>query len=481
MNRVYWLVLFLLCFNINAKDKEQIDEILNKSLIEFSELRFIESLKTAKIALELSENNKYSKGIAKANIYIAKVLLEIGAYNESLAHIKEAEKESFFSTYVNIQVESHRLRGRVYGSLKMYDLSIGEFYKQLSLSNEIKDDKMKKISTCWAHENLAHVFSLLEKRDSVWNHLMIQQNILKKMNEKEVYYDLITTYAKIANEYILHKSYSKAQYYLDNSIKLVRKYNSPYQYYTLEKYGDLERMKGDNVKAIKYYEESLANAKALKDKDAIADGYRKLADYYVESGYDIEKSNKYYYEYNRLSDSLDTVNKKAVETALDQILNSSRKKQSDQHENYIYYYLMFGVSVLIMIFVLIKSRKKKLNILMNEPLKLEKLDVIAEEIQFNDLINYAKTNSPEFIVLFEKMYPAFVNELRKINPSIRSSELSFCAMTFLNFSTKDIADYTFVTTRAVQIRKNRLRKKYNIPSEQDFNTWMRYLGSNKLD
>ncbi|MCT3943831.1 hypothetical protein HZQ28_00875 [Elizabethkingia anophelis] len=173
--------------------------------------------------------------------------------------------------------------------------------------------------------------------------------------------------------------------------------------------------------------------------------------------------------------------KKAVETALDQILNSSRKKQSDQHENYIYYYLMFGVSVLIMIFVLIKSRKKKLNILMNEPLKLEKLDVIAEEIQFNDLINYAKTNSPEFIVLFEKMYPAFVNELRKINPSIRSSELSFCAMTFLNFSTKDIADYTFVTTRAVQIRKNRLRKKYNIPSEQDFNTWMRYLGYNKLD
>jgi DNA-binding NarL/FixJ family response regulator len=46
-------------------------------------------------------------------------------------------------------------------------------------------------------------------------------------------------------------------------------------------------------------------------------------------------------------------------------------------------------------------------------------------------------------------------------------------MTFLNFSTKNIAQYTFVTVRAVQIRKNRLRKKLNIASDIDFNNWMR--------
>ncbi|MNE39864.1 hypothetical protein D3C81_1268960 [compost metagenome] len=46
-------------------------------------------------------------------------------------------------------------------------------------------------------------------------------------------------------------------------------------------------------------------------------------------------------------------------------------------------------------------------------------------------------------------------------------------MTFLNFSTKNIAQYTFVTVRAVQVRKNRLRKKLNIASDIDFNNWMR--------
>ena len=65
--------------------------------------------------------------------------------------------------------------------------------------------------------------------------------------------------------------------------------------------------------------------------------------------------------------------------------------------------------------------------------------------------------------------------MKQLDPNIRSSELYFCALAYLNFSTKDIANYTFVTTRAVQVRKNRMRKKYDIPSEIDFNEWFRDL------
>ncbi|WP_454879848.1 helix-turn-helix transcriptional regulator [Sphingobacterium detergens] len=96
-----------------------------------------------------------------------------------------------------------------------------------------------------------------------------------------------------------------------------------------------------------------------------------------------------------------------------------------------------------------------------------------ERNNFNNLIALAKNNNAEFLALFSEIYPDFVASLKKINPKIRSSELEFCAMTFLNFSTKNIAQYTFVTVRAVQVRKNRLRKKLNIPSDIDFNNWMR--------
>jgi len=69
-----------------------------------------------------------------------------------------------------------------------------------------------------------------------------------------------------------------------------------------------------------------------------------------------------------------------------------------------------------------------------------------------------------------------LQSLKNLDTKIRTTELEFCAMAFLNFSTKNIAEYTYVTIRTVQIRKNRLRKKFEIPSDEDFNNWMRELG-----
>jgi len=54
-------------------------------------------------------------------------------------------------------------------------------------------------------------------------------------------------------------------------------------------------------------------------------------------------------------------------------------------------------------------------------------------------------------------------------------------MAFLNFSTKNISEYTYVTVRAVQIRKNRWFKKFEIPSDADFNNWMGALAEKVLE
>jgi len=99
----------------------------------------------------------------------------------------------------------------------------------------------------------------------------------------------------------------------------------------------------------------------------------------------------------------------------------------------------------------------------------------VKDNQFLELIHLAKTNSPEFLVLFKEMYPYFLHKLLSLNPDIRNSELTFCAKAYLNFSTKEIVQYTFVAIVAVQSRKNRMHKKYNIPSEMDFNKWFQEL------
>lgn len=156
------------------------------------------------------------------------------------------------------------------------------------------------------------------------------------------------------------------------------------------------------------------------------------------------------------------------------------------HENnkFIIYNAIVSLFILSAIFFYFHmSMKKHKKLLKQNEFILQSKDMLTEELEkkinenkFNDLILLAKKNSPEFLILFKEVYPGFVLKLKEKDPKIRSSELAFCALAFLNFSTKDIAEYTFVTIRAVQIRKNRLRKKYNISSNEDFNSWMRRLG-----
>ncbi len=60
----------------------KIDSLLDQSLQKYANVQVFESFKIANTVLQLSETNKYSRGIAVANIYIAKVLEETGGYKK---------------------------------------------------------------------------------------------------------------------------------------------------------------------------------------------------------------------------------------------------------------------------------------------------------------------------------------------------------------------------------------------------------------
>ena len=184
--------------------------------------------------------------------------------------------------------------------------------------------------------------------------------------------------------------------------------------------------------------------------------------------------------YNAISDSLERHNKMVSDLILSGIVK--KKEIALSKKTSLFVYIVGGLiilSILLVVFLILRNRihKRRLtrkNILIESTAgKIELLEEELENNLFGEIIELAKNNSPEFLPLFEKGYPEFVSAMRDLNPAIRSAELYFCALAYLNFSTKDIANYTFVTVRAVQIRRNRLRKKYNIPSEADFNEWFR--------
>jgi len=89
----------------------------------------------------------------------------------------------------------------------------------------------------------------------------------------------------------------------------------------------------------------------------------------------------------------------------------------------------------------------------------------------DEILRLAKENSPRLLSKFKSLYPDFFEKLAEIQPNLQNSELIFCIYLKLNLSTKEVATYTFVTPKAVQNRKNRIRKKLNIASSVDIYKW----------
>ncbi|MDP9958087.1 hypothetical protein J2X97_003761 [Epilithonimonas hungarica] len=137
----------------------------------------------------------------------------------------------------------------------------------------------------------------------------------------------------------------------------------------------------------------------------------------------------------------------------------------------------FSVSLLIVIFGVIglfylfhKQRKIKPKSF-NRKITESHLPTVLDKVIYDEIISLAQHNSAEFLYRFRGANPKFFEKLLQIEPNLKTSELTFCAYLKLQFSTKEIAACTFVTLKAVQNRKNRIRKKLNIPSQEDLYVW----------
>ncbi|MGE8555172.1 MAG: helix-turn-helix transcriptional regulator [Chryseobacterium jejuense] len=96
---------------------------------------------------------------------------------------------------------------------------------------------------------------------------------------------------------------------------------------------------------------------------------------------------------------------------------------------------------------------------------------LSEE-NIQEILSLAENNSPVFFEKFQIFFPHFIPEILKINPNLIHSELFFCALMKLDFDTKKIAQCTNNSIRAVESKKYRIRKKLNISSEININSFL---------
>ena len=135
------IILFIVIVPIFAqKDyKHDVDSLIESSYNKFTELQFIESLKLANKALHIATETKYEKGITYSNLYIAKVLQEVGLRMDALKHIEKIEEKKYYKKDAFLQAETYRLKGRIASYQHLYSLEKENYLKQLKVSKNIAD------------------------------------------------------------------------------------------------------------------------------------------------------------------------------------------------------------------------------------------------------------------------------------------------------------------------------------------------------
>ena len=243
--------------------------------------------------------------------------------------------------------------------------------------------------------------------------------------------------------------------------------------------GDYHNQTGDTKKALEFYLKSVENYDSLQVEDpAIVKVYKDISDIYAKMG-NKEKENFYLKKYSEANSEVQQSKAENTNEAVKMIVKEKDEKfNAFQSKSFLTIGgIVLGVAALIFgLFFWYKKTSKKTEEIISQ--KEEENHDLLQKVNesFEEVVELAKENSPEFLTRFQEIYPEFTHKLKEIYPEISSDDIRFCALLKLNFSTKDIAEYTFVTVRSVQTRKSRLRKKFNITSDEDIYLWMNELG-----
>jgi len=465
---------------------KEIDSLLDASTLEYDNFESQKSIDLARIALKKAEKIKLSQAVAEANYNIARGLSDIGKQEESFKFIESAEKEEFAKKNILFRAKLKEVSAMNYMTLGMYPQAVKEFHKALVLLKKEKSDSLANIIRGRVFGNLFVTYNDTGNLDSAHYYLDKEIKSLKTLNEKNVYAHLSLSYLDYGLDCLEEKNdLDSARFYFEKSLNLLEKYDNPFKQDAYRALGDLYYKKKEFAKSLDYYLKSKKIIEELDFSDASYTYiYKRISQLYKDQNNE-KLAQLYLDKYIELKDSLSESKIGAVGDVVNHLLKKQERLEAENRKK-IYLMIFLGVFISLFIILLIfkiyrrNQTQKKQALVENEKLLIKKEKenkLLKQQLNeaFEEVAQLARENSPCFLSRFSEVYPEFLKKIEEINPSLQSSELAFCAMLYLNFSTKDVAEYTYVTPKAVQNRKNRLRKKLNILSEEDINVWMQKL------
>lgn len=484
-HRFYLLIiLFSLPLSLYSQElpkEKEILKLIGLSRNAYLKADLLSSNEYAEKALSESIKIKYSQGIAYSNFYIGQALCDMGKSNTALKRLLSAEKEEYTETDPLLMSEIFTVRSRLY-SLISPDYSLKEQKKGFLFFNKITNKQDKAIIEMKAYTNLAAFYVGKNNIDSLSYYLNEANHSLHFLKEQNTPpQQLVNFYSLLGFSHAVKKQYDSATYYFEKSLNIGKKHDYKNTAMTQMSWGLSEFQRKENDSALVHFKKALDIMEELHYSSLIPWASYCISETYQALG-NIEKSNEYKAKANEIQEKLSQEYIDLPKTTLNTLLHDQENnaQKTTKKNTFIFIAVIIFLILLFLYYFFIKHRTAKKTINSQEEIianKDQKAYVLEQKVNeaFEIVIQLAKDNNPEFLTRFREVYPNFISALLKTNPQLLTSELTFCAYLYLNFSSKDIAQYTYVTPRAVQLRKNRLRKRLHISSDEDLYLWMKNL------
>lgn len=473
-----WLLFLPVCLHSQKYTIKEIDSILiNENHRLNTNANYKEAILINEKMIQEAEKLNYSEGISKGYLYMGSLYATLGQYKESLEYLEMAKK-------IAKKVDDKYLLASIL-------LENARNYEQLGFHKQA-------ITTSKQTEKMAFSIKSKYNRESVllYSYSALMSNYYALNLPDSAYYYLLKSYKLEMSAYNLsaltyhHLNYSKQKdsikYYLERNQKVLD--NQPelvFEKAIIENlWGDFYTLEKKYSQALEHYSKSIPYALKSQATSEIANSYKGMSNAYEGLG-NIKESKEYLVKYSNYKDSIANNQKKIADNSVQMMLEEKEKTVTESRKQMIVGLLIIVALSFGLVFIIIKryktSQQKFNDKLMTEHKLLKKNEDESNRLKqlvnpaFNEVIQLAKNNSPEFPIRFKEVYPEFCKRLLHINPDLQATDLRFCALISLNFSTKDIAKYTFVSPRSVQSKKYRLRKKLNLDTEADIYLFMSNL------
>ncbi|GAA4168192.1 tetratricopeptide repeat protein [Sphingobacterium ginsenosidimutans] len=429
-----------------------------------------QALKVGAEIVRRSNEINYTSGIIRGNTLLAYEFRMVGDYGRSLVHANMVWNQYKDSVDHDPKIKAMLLFliGNNYVAMGLKKEAIAVGRKFIAMTYHLKDSGeaynyrragYSLIYSCYKNENSDSVYYYLMKA-KYWD------DAIERLYPSSTTLGKTTILFSIANYYIDHtKNYDSAYFYINKGLE---RNGSAFEmaYKTDQLIGKILFKQGKYKNALPHLVKALKDAKEKSKSDEITAIYLLMSEVYGKLG-DSNKAEEYKKKSLVNADSVQNARKVSIQASVELVKHELESDIQKKHKK-VFLYLTVGLLTpffAIGSYLYIKSRKKAK--------KFElRMSHINDNQAFSEVIDLAKANDAAFLARFKKVYPQFCQEMLTRYPDMLSSELLFCAYLKLNFTTKDIATYTYVTPSAVRNRKNRMKKKFGIPAHADIYAWI---------